>query len=390
MARRRFQDPKPHLRGNWWELRVWRDKFVQGKLVRKRTYVKLAEAATPQRTVLRLAAAELSKLNLGLLGTGAVPFENFVEESYKPKAYPDLAITTKGRTDGILKNYLLPTFGRCSLQDVSYGMLQEYFSSLAKSALGTESRDKIRDVMSSVLQVAIHEGLIPRNPMEFVKVPRDRRGIVRSKPHLTPDQFAVLIESLQEPYSTMVYVAIYTGLRVSELIGLRWNDIHEDSITIDQRYCRGDWDAPKSDASNATISVNSTVILRIQRLKGLTVEGGHGGHGAKREYQVVKKSGPEDLVFQSLRTGQPMRDNNILSRHIKPVARELGMPWVNWRCLRTSHATWLKMAGADIKDAQAQMRHSRASTTLDVYQQFVPESQKKVVAKLDSLSRMVQ
>ncbi|HTE90693.1 MAG TPA: hypothetical protein VK639_17160, partial [Terriglobales bacterium] len=54
--------------------------------------------------------------------------------------------------------------------------------------------------------------------------------------------------------------------------------------------------------------------------------------------------------------------------------------------LRTSHATWLKLAGADVKDAQAQMRHSRASTTLDVYQQFVPESQRKVVDRLSQLA----
>ena len=70
-----------------------------------------------------------------------------------------------------------------------------------------------------------------------------------------------------------------------------------------------------------------------------------------------------------------MRDNNILSRFIKPAARLIGLPFVNWRCLRTSHATWLKMSGADVKDAQAQLRHSRASTTLDIYQQFVPFSQ---------------
>ena len=81
-----------------------------------------------------------------------------------------------------------------------------------------------------------------------------------------------------------------------------------------------------------------------------------------------------------------MRDNNILVRHIKPAARKLGLDFVNWRCLRTSHATWLKLAGADVKDAQAQMRHSRASTTLDIYQQFVPESQRKVVDRLTDLT----
>jgi hypothetical protein len=85
-----------------------------------------------------------------------------------------------------------------------------------------------------------------------------------------------------------------------------------------------------------------------------------------------------------------MRDNNILTRHIKPGAREVGLGFVNWRWLRTSHATWLKMAGADVKGAQAKMRHSRASTTLDIYQRFVPESQQQIVEKLSSLSKMVQ
>jgi len=81
-----------------------------------------------------------------------------------------------------------------------------------------------------------------------------------------------------------------------------------------------------------------------------------------------------------------MRDNNVLSRFIKPAARKLGMGWVDWQVLRRSHATWLKLAGADVKDAQAQMRHSRVTTTLEIYQQFVPESQRRVVNKLSELT----
>ena len=71
-------------------------------------------------------------------------------------------------------------------------------------------------------------------------MPAERRGKRRNKPYLTVQQFERLVELIPEPYATMVYVAIYTGLRVSELAGLRWDDIHEDSITIDERYCRGD------------------------------------------------------------------------------------------------------------------------------------------------------
>jgi len=255
---------------------------------------------------------------------------------------------------------------------------------MATSPLTHESRDKIRDVLSSVLGSAVKYGLLVRNPAEAVRLPAERRGRKRSKPYVTPEQFDELIGLISEPYATMVYVAIYTGLRVSELAGLRWDDIGANSITIDERFCRGDWGAPKSDASNATIGVNRCVIERIHLMKLLIVSVKAGN--SVRKYRVVKSDGPNDLVFQSVQDGKPMRDNNILSRHIKPAGRILGMPWVNWRCLRTSHATWLKLAGADVKDAQAQMRHSRASTTLDIYQQFVPESQQKVVEKLSSLS----
>ena len=59
---------------------------------------------------------------------------------------------------------------------------------------------------------------------------------------------------------------------------------------------------------------------------------------------------------------------------------------MNWRSRRTSQATRLKIAGTHVKDAQVQMRHTRSSTTLDICQQFVPESQQRAV---DRLSRLV-
>jgi len=71
----------------------------------------------------------------------------------------------------------------------------------------------------------------------------------------------VLIELLPEPYTTMVYVAIFTGLRVSELAALRWEDIHESSITIDERYCRGAWGRPNSSTSIAMARMSSTIKM---------------------------------------------------------------------------------------------------------------------------------
>jgi len=387
MARRRFQDPKPFRRGSWWCLLTWQDHIVGGKPERKRKWHRLAPASRSERDVRRMATELLRPLNQGLESIGsATTFESYVNHEYRPLMLPLMAKATQERYQGVLKNHLLPAFGSLCLRDMTASMVQRYFTGLAGSKLSFESVDKIRDVLASVLNVAVEHCFLVQSPMSRVRLPRDRGGR-KSKPFLTPQQFDLLIETIPEPYATMVYVAVFTGLRVSELCGLRWRNLHADSITIDERYCRGDFGAPKSRASNATISVNQCVFDRIAQFKTLTVEVRAGR--AVRKYKLVKSAGLDDLVFQSVRTGAPMRDNNILCRYIKPAGRKLGMPWLNWRCLRTSHATWLKLAGADVKDAQAQMRHSRASTTLDIYQQFIPESQQRVVARLSSLSQLV-
>src|SRR5262249_2751147 len=99
----------------------------------------------------------------------------------------------------------------------------------------------------------------------------------------------------------MVYVAVNTGLRISELIGLRCGNVHPDSLPVEERCCRGDWGAPKSQASNATIAVNQNVVVRVERLKTLTLEV-RAGHGTRRD-AAVRRFGPDDLVFQSLKNG---------------------------------------------------------------------------------------
>jgi integrase len=299
-----------------------------------------------------------------------------------------MAKSTRERYTGIIRNYLMPVFEKKCLRELTTMSLQGYFSGMVSSPLSHESKDKIRDVLSSILGSALRFGLLVKNPMDNVQIPPERRGRKRSMPYVTPQQFDALVDFIAEPYATMVYVAVYTGLRVSEIIGLRWNDVLPEHIVIDERCFRGDWSAPKSEASNATLAVNPSVICRIQRLRTLTVQVKAGS--GTRQYKIVKSDGPNDLVFQGVYAGRAMRDNNILSRHIKPAGRKLGLDFLNWRCLRTSHATWLKMAGADVKDAQAQMRHSKASTMLDFYQQFTPDSQRRVINRLDSLSKTVQ
>jgi integrase len=337
----------------------------------------------PLREVQKIAAEKLRPMNQGLIPLGsATSFEDYVESTYIPVVLPLLAKSTRDRSKSVIKLNLKPAFGTLPLRDLTKLTVQRFLSGMANSGLSHESQDKVRDVLSAILISAVQFGLLVTNPVEGLKLPPAKRG-QKSKPYITPQQLYALLELIPEPYASMVFVAVYTGLRPSELVGLRWRNVHSDSICVDERCCRGDWGAPKSAASNATVAVTVDVIARIHRLRTLTIDVRAGR--ATRHYRAVKSDGPDDLVFQSPATGAPIRDNNVLVRHLKPAARKLGIGWVNWQVLRRSFATWLKMAGADVKDAQALMRHSRASTTLDIYQQFVPESQRRAIDSMGKL-----
>ena len=401
MAKRRFQDPHLEQVGNWWEIRVYEDEYSNGRRIRKRKRIRLAPVDMPVREVQKLKAEHLRPLNQGLISAGsATTLESFARDVYIATELPLMASSTQDRYQGIVDNYLVPAFGGLCLRDLTPLTLQRYISGFvitnpdapkaedskeneAKKQLSRESVDKIRDVLSSVLGSAVKYGYLVTNPATGLQLPPEKRGKRRHKPFIRPEQFTALVELIEEPYATVVYVAVYTGLRVSELIGLRWGDIHDHSITIDERYCRGDWGQPKSEASNTTIPVNQKVIERIQGLRTMTVEVKAGR--ATRRYRAVKSDSPDDLVFQSIKTGRPMRDNNILVRHIKPAARKIGIPWVNWQVLRRSYATWLRMVGTDPRDRQSLMRHSRFTTTAEVYEQDLPESQLRAVEKLGNL-----
>jgi integrase len=382
VAKRRFQGPRPFREGHFWWITPWQDVFQDGKLTRKRTRMKVAEATTPEREARKIAAELLRPMNQGLQMVGsATPFSVYVESTYRPTVLPLLASTTRSNYQYTLAKYLMPSFSDTPLRDLSPMTLQKYFSGLQASHA---TAAKIKDVLGSVLGSALRFGLLAKNPLSAVKL-RPPRTAKRTKPTITPEQFEALVNLMTEPYASMAAVSVMTGLRVSELIALKWEDVHADSLTIDERYCRGDWACPKTTASSATIGVDESVIARIQRLKELETTINCGAHGAKKTFKLVRSSAPQDLVFQSVKTGAPMSDHNILSRHIKPAARQLGIGFVNWQVLRRSYATWLVQSGADPKSVQGQMRHSRISTTMEIYAQTVPESQRRAVSGLSAM-----
>src|SRR5690348_17293962 len=170
MARRRYQQPQPKRAGKWWYLLVRQDQLVNGKQVRKRKRIKLAPATMLEREAKKVAAEVLRPMNQGLAPIAAsTTFDHYVETVYQTTLLPIMAKSTRKRYEGIIRNYLKPAFESKPLRDLTPLTLQQFFASLPPN-LSYESRDKIRDVLSSILASAVKYGSLVKNPVEGVRL----------------------------------------------------------------------------------------------------------------------------------------------------------------------------------------------------------------------------
>src|SRR5205085_292880 len=135
-ARRRFQNPTPRRRGEWWTIQVRQDVFVNRKPKRSNKRVRLAPSTMSEREVRKIAAEYLRPLNQGMQGIGsATNFADYVEHTYMTVVMPLLAKSTRDRYEGVFKNYLLPSFGGLLLRDLTPLSIQRYFSDMSTSVL---------------------------------------------------------------------------------------------------------------------------------------------------------------------------------------------------------------------------------------------------------------
>jgi integrase len=120
---------------------------------------------------------------------------------------------------------------------------------------------------------------------------------------------------------------------------------------------------------------------------GLVLEGielGRFPYVGPRNVEWPAKHGEEELVFHTS-NGTPYNDSNLLHRFLKPAGKKLGMFWLNWHTLRRTHITLFQVVGGSLRDAQAQLGHSKMSTTLEIYTLPIPEQQRITVEKLSVL-----
>jgi integrase len=193
---------------------------------------------------------------------------------------------------------------------------------------------------------------IPSNPAKGrIRLPPAVRARlpVRKKIVLTPDQFRLLVETLRQPYSTVVTLAVLTGLRRGELAALRWNDVSSGSVVIDEAIYRGELGTPKGHRPERVSRIGENTYRALLEWK------------AKAPFTE-----PDDFVF-AIETNTPIDMHNARARQLQPACRRLGIPEVSWHDLRHTYATWGRQAGISPEVMQQQLGHASIETTLGIY-----------------------
>jgi integrase len=294
-------------------------------------------------------------------------------ESIHPKAH-----TTIRAYERALRNRLLPRWGNRVALSVEPLEVEQWLTSLkGREGLANPTLDKIRRVMSLVYRHSQRYGLIPRNqesnPMRFVrcKTTSEYEAMI-----LSPEQAYAVLLNLREPVRTLTLLAAGTGLRISECLGLQWQDVSfsEAVIQVRRTWTCGRVGWPKSKASKGPVPLHPLLAEFMFRWK------------RKTPY-----SQPGDWVFPSLKLKgqQPRVANMLVEDYLRPAAVKVGIlsshrdddgrlidddpRRFGFHNLRHSLASFLVRIRTDPKTVQTLLRHSDVKLTLQCYTHCVSE-----------------
>jgi integrase len=205
------------------------------------------------------------------------------------------------------------------------------------------------------------------NPILLVEQTAKRE---REPDVLTAEEINGLLGELADPCRTIAHVAACTGLRISELLALKWADIRFDSQEIHpvRAIVDNHIGGLKSEASGKAVPMDialSDALIDWRR--------------------ICPYNQDTDFVFGSpeKKGKQPLWPDTLLHKVLKPAAVRAGITKrIGWHSFRRTYATLLVESGANVKDTQDLLRHANATTTMDVYAQSIPagrrEAQRKV------------
>jgi integrase len=286
-------------------------------------------------------------------------FKQFIEDFWRPGV---LSVLKPGsaRYYGVqLDRHVLPVFGSKRLCEISRVDVQCFVADKRKRGYSGSSIRGMRTALGKALQSAVEWGYVEQNAARGISI--GSREPKTERLYLSAAESVKLIASLGAPVRTVVLVTVLTGLRIGELLALRWKhlDFLCGTIQIRETVSEGKFGTPKTKSSRRDIPMSEPVqkALEAQRSRS-------------------RQTGSEELIFAT-RNQTPLNPKNLLRRVLRPACVRLELPLVTWHSFRHTHATLLGEVGESLKIAQALLGHSDLETTLNVYTHAIPESQKR-------------
>lgn len=343
-----------------WVVRVRLYDEIKGRTVNKSksTGIK-ATGKKGDRRKAEQAAPELVKQMLEKRAeskySGDVAFEVYVNAWLDNKDLSVHGNTAKSYRD-YARVHVIPALGKIAVKDITWRHLQAFCDKLAKDH-SSASVKKYFLVIRGALDDAVRDGVIDRNPVDSVKLPK----VVRCEKSraLTKEEVAKVMNAVEragEPLRAAVTLGLYYGLRRSEVCGLRWIDIDFKKKTMQIQH---------------TITQNGTLTIEADHTKT---------SGSKRTLSLIESTIPylKELRKEQLKSGFPLdkvvawpdgralRPDGI-KRMFSTMISHLDIGKVRFHDLRHTAATLLAAGGLPPKELQAFMGHDDISVTLGIY-----------------------
>ena len=272
-----------------------------------------------------------------------------------PKRY-----STASKYRSWLINHVKPKWGDVPITKVKPLLVEEWLVDLD---LAPKSKGHVRSIMHILFNWAMKWELIEldrMNPISLVRVEGSSKRLKQPR-ILTPDEFRLLLNHLEEPIRTMCIVAACLGLRASELVGLQWGDFdwRNRQVHVQRGFVIGYIDDVKTENSNRSLPVHPELANLLLDYK----EG------------TAPQAKNTDWLFPSpYGTGKPRWPWTIQSRILLPAGIRAGLGRIGWHTFRHSYSTLLRGLGVDVKVQQELLRHADIRTTMNIYTQAIPDA----------------
>ncbi|MFP5249400.1 MAG: tyrosine-type recombinase/integrase [Acidobacteriota bacterium] len=284
---------------------------------------------------------------------------------------------TKQLYETYLRTRIVPRWGDYRVREIKAVAVERWLGSI--DDLSNSSKSKLKAIMSDVYQHAIRYGWLNdgENPIFAVRQGAKR---VRVTEPLEAGEFRALMLELPHKMRVIGIVAATTGLRISEVLGLKWMDIDWKALQMEvtRSVVDGIVGKCKTEASRRPVPIDQFTVQTLLEWKKETCY-----------------AQPEDWVFASekVQGKMPPWTDTLLDRFLQPAAKRAGIAkWVGFHTFRHTYSTLLKANGEDIKVVQELMRHANVTTTMNVYTKALTpakrEAQSRVVDVLLDRSRV--